>query len=305
MLKNFLFVILSFAVLFMIGIFAYRDINPEWKEYQSAYNKKLSKIVNDPSIANKPLRVEQIWNGSLNRADRCTTCHAGIGNPAFENEPQPYKTHPALLGYMSKHPFEKVGCTVCHEGDGQAVTVERTHGVVHHLDRQLRTAPAVQSSCTKCHYDLYAESVHWPEAPQLMKGISLARELGCGACHSIRQLGTVSTLAPELSGVGSKTELAFYLVHDFSKIKSHDHTFQQWEFEHFKDPQKIVPGTMNAKDPKDRVPPTIMPNWGLSDDEATALTVFVMSLRDPKVDGIPRAYLPKLAGHDPFSQYRN
>jgi len=305
MLKDFLFAGLSFAIVVMIGIFAYRDINAEWKGYQRTYNEKLAVVVKDPAIAKTPLRVTQIWNDSLNRADRCTTCHVGIGNPAFENEKQPYKTHPDFKGYISKHPFEKVGCTVCHEGDGQALTVKATHRIVRHLDRQLRTAPAVQSACTKCHYDLYSESVYWPEAPMLMKGISLARELGCGACHTIRQLGTVSTLAPELSGIGSKTELAFYLVHDFTKIKSHDHTFQQWEFEHFKDPQKIVPGTMDAKDPKDRVPPTIMPNWGLSDDEANALTVFVMSLRDPKVEKIPRQYLPKVASHDSFFQYRN
>ncbi len=305
MLKHFLFFILSVAVLLMIGVFAYRDVKAEWKDYQVSYNEKLAKVINDPAIAKKPLRVEQIWNSALNRADRCTTCHAGISNPAFANEPQPYKTHPNLTGYMSKHPFEKMGCTICHEGDGQAVTVERTHGVVHHLDRQLRTAPTVQGSCTKCHYDLYSESVYWPEVPELMKGISLARELGCGACHTIRQLGTVATLAPELSGVGSKTELAFYLVHDFSKVVSKDHTMRAWEFEHFKDPQKIVPGTMKAANPKDRIPPTIMPNWGLADDEATALTVFVMSLRDPKVESIPRQYLPKVASHDPFMQYRN
>lgn len=289
----------------MIGVFAYRDVKAEWKDYQVTYNEKLAKVVNDPTIAKKPLHVEQIWNNALNRADRCTTCHAGIGNPAFANEPQPYKTHPNLTGYMSKHPFEKVGCTICHEGDGQAVTVEKTHGVVHHLDRQLRTAPTVQGSCTKCHYDLYSETVYWPEVPELMKGISLARELGCGACHTIRQLGTVATLAPELSSVGSKTELAFYLVHDFSKVVSKEHTMRAWEFEHFKDPQKIVPGTMNAANPKDRIPPTIMPNWGLTDDEATALTVFVMSLRDLKVEAIPRQYLPKVASHDSFLQYRN
>jgi cytochrome c553 len=305
MFKHFLFAILSFSILFMIGVFAYRDVAAEWKGYQSTYNEKLAKVMNKPEVANKSLRVEQIWNGVLNRTDRCTTCHAGIGNPAFENEPQPYKTHPNLMGYMSKHPFEKVGCTVCHDGDGQALTVEKTHGVVHHLDRQLKTKSTVQAACSRCHSDLYAEGLYWPEVPELMKGISLARELGCGACHTINQLGTVATMAPELSGMGSKTELAFYLVHDFSKMKSHEHTMKAWEFEHFKDPQKIVPGTMDAKDPKDRIPSTIMPNWGLSDDEAMALTVFVMSLRDPKVEAIPRKYLPKITSHDTFFQYRN
>jgi ferredoxin len=304
MLKHFLFAILSLSIVFMLGIFVYRDLAPEWKGYQSIYYQKLSVSVKDPEIAKTPLKVNQVWSEGLRRADRCTTCHLGVANPAFVNEPQPYTTHPNLMGYMSKHPFEKVGCTICHEGDGQAVTVEKTHGVVHHLDRQLRTNPAVQASCTKCHYEVYSEQLYWPEAPDLMKGIQLARELGCGACHTIRQLGTVATLAPELSAIGSKTELAFYLVHDFSKVESHEHTMRVWEWEHFKDPAKIVPGTMKAADPKDRVPPTIMPNWGLSDDEATALTVFVMSLREPKVEAIARPFLPKAASHSDFLQYK-
>ncbi len=304
MLKHFLFAIFSIVIFLCLAVFVYRDVFAEWKTYQATYYQKLSKAVNDPAIAKTPLKVNQVWIEGLQRADRCTTCHLGVGNPAFVNEPQPYKTHPNLTGYMSKHPFEKVGCTICHEGDGQAVTVETTHKVVHHLDRQLRSNPEVQASCTKCHYEVYSEQLYWPETPVLMKGIKLARELGCGACHTIRQLGTVATLAPDLSAIGSKTELAFYLVHDYSKIKSPDHTMRVWEWEHFKEPAKIVPGTMNAKDPKDRIPPTIMPNWGLSDDEATALTVFVMSLREPKVDKIARQYFPKVASHDSFFQYR-
>ncbi len=304
MIKHFLFALFSFLVVIFLAVFVYRDVAAEWKGYQSAYYQKLAEIMKDPKLANTPLQINQVWSEGLRRTDRCTTCHLGVSNPAFKDAPQPYKTHPNLTGYMSKHPFEKVGCTICHEGDGQAVTVEKTHGIVHHLDRQLRTAPYVQASCSKCHYELYSEQLYWPETPQLMQGIALARELGCGACHTISQLGVTATLAPELSSIGSKTELAFYLVHDFSKVESDEHTMQAWEWEHFKDPKKIVPGTMDAADPKDRVPPTIMPNWGLSDDEATALTVFVMSLRDPKVEAIPRPFLPKAAGHDPFLQYR-
>ena len=306
MIKHALFAIFSVLVLLQLGMFAYREQNPEWKKYQATYYEKLAKVTNDPKVARTSLRVKQIWNSSLNRADRCITCHGGIDNPAFENEPQPYKTHPQFskAGYISKHPFEKFGCTICHEGDGQAVTVEKTHGVVHHLDRQLLTTPYIQAACTKCHYELYSPEVYWPEAKTLMQGKQLANDLGCVACHAIRQLGSNATLAPELSSMGSKTELAFFLVHDYSRIKSKDHLTRVWEFEHFKDPQKIVPGTPNAPNPKDRTPPTIMPNWGLTDEEATALTVFVLSLRDPKVERIPREYLPKIEEHENYLQYR-
>lgn len=306
MIKHFLFAIFSVVVLFEIGVFAYRQETPEWKDYQATYYQKLAQKTGDAKVAGTPLKVQQIWDERLNRADRCVTCHGGIDNPAFENEPQPYKTHPKFAGqgYISKHPFEKFGCTICHEGDGQAVTVEQTHGVVHHLDRQLLSPPYVQAACTKCHYELYSKEVYWPETKSLMEGKRLAGELGCGACHAIKQLGTSATLAPDLSSMGSKTELAFYLVHDFANVKSKDHLTRVWEWEHFKDPQKIVPGNPTAADPKERTPPTIMPNWGLTDEEATALTVFVMSLRDPKVDRIPREYFPKVKSHDGFLQYR-
>lgn len=306
MVKHILFGILGFLIILQLGIFVYREETAEWKSYQATYYKKLAEVTGDVRIAQTPLSVNQVWDKNLNRADRCTTCHLGIANPAFENEPQPYTTHPHFKdgGYISKHAFEKFGCTICHEGNGQAVTVAATHGVVKHLDRQPLSGPYVQTACTKCHYELYAREVYWPEADVLMQGKTLAYELGCGACHAIRQFGTTAVLAPEISNMGSKTELAFTLVHDFSQIESGEHITRVWEWEHFKDPQKIVPGSPDAPDPKDRTSPTIMPNWGLTDEEITALTVFTLSLRDPVVENIPPQYFPKIASHDGFLQYR-
>jgi len=306
MKKHILFAALSVIIFLELGMFVYREYNAEWKTYQATYYEMLAEKMNDPKLAGSPLRVNQIWDKTLDRPDRCVTCHAGIANPAFENEPQPYTTHPSFKdeGFIAKHPFEKFGCTICHEGDGQAVTVAATHGVVHHLDRQLLSGPYTQAACTKCHYELYSRDLYWPEADILMKGKQLAYELGCGACHAIRQFGTNPTTAPEISNLGSKTELAFLLVHDFSQLESEDHITRMWEWEHFKNPRKIVPGNPDAPNPRDRTSPTIMPDWGLSDEEATALTVFVLSLRDPHVENIPRKYLPKVESHDGFLQYR-
>ena len=61
-----------------------------------------------------------------------------------------------------------------------------------------------------------------------------------------------------------------------------------WEWEHFKNPIKVSPGN-----PEFNVPPTIMPNFGLTDEETTALTTFVSSLRDPKIENMPMHYLPE------------
>src|SRR6185295_6319610 len=61
----------------------------------------------------------------VGKMDRCQTCHLAIDKKGYEKYPQPFTTHPDLdmyLGGSSKHPIDKTGCTVCHEGMGQSVS---------------------------------------------------------------------------------------------------------------------------------------------------------------------------------------
>jgi hypothetical protein len=294
-IKNVLFAIASLSMAGLFGYHAWIGANPEWHDYQREYYKMLSEKMEDPKLAGAPLKVEQVWLPTVNnRADRCMTCHKGVGNPLFKDAPQPFTTHPNFFdddnkptGYMVQHPFSKFGCTVCHEGEPQALKVEDTHGNVEHLDRELLVSGFTQSSCSKCHQNLYARRVEFPEAPQLMHGVQLFRKKGCGACHTAKQMRTKGTAGPELSGFGSKTELSFFLVHDFHHVEG-EWTKLQWEWEHFKDPQKITPGNPHADPPQ---PPTIMPNFGLSDDETNALTTLVSSFKDDAKEAIPMNYL--------------
>jgi hypothetical protein len=294
-IKNVLFAIAGLSLAGLFGYHAYLGANPEWHEYQRTYYKMLSEKMNDPKVANQPLKVEQIWLPTVNdRADRCPTCHMGVGNPLFKDAPQPYTTHPDFFdadnkptGYMAKHVFSKFGCTVCHEGSPHALRVKDTHGNVEHLDTELLTGVFAQSSCSKCHHNLYARRAEFPEAPVLMHGVELFRKKGCGACHTAHQMRTKGTAGPELSGFGSKTELAFFLVHNFEEVEG-EWTKLEWEWEHFKDPQKITPGNPNANPPQ---PPTIMPNFGLSDDETDALATLVSSFKDDAKEAIPMNYL--------------
>ena len=53
------------------------------------------------------------------RLDRCQMCHRAVDDPRFAQAPQPLTTHPKI----PPHPFEKFGCTVCHQGQGRATTV--------------------------------------------------------------------------------------------------------------------------------------------------------------------------------------
>lgn len=295
-LNDILFPIFSVGLFVLLGFVFWKETTPDWKGYQRTFWEMLAEKTGDPGYKRQPLKINQLWIAELNRADRCTSCHLGIENPAFVDAPQPFTIHPHLKGYMSKHPFDRFGCTVCHDGNGRAVTYKKTHGFVKHLDRQPLSRPYVQSSCTRCHVEFHSSDFEFESASELMLGKRLVLQLGCGACHTIRQLGTLATLAPELSDFGSKTELAFKLLHDFTypNLKG-EHSMRNWTWEHFIDPLKIMPG-----DPSLKIPPTTMPNFGLGEGETTALTIFVMSLKDRKREGIPAAYIPGIKSHEEF-----
>lgn len=282
--KIFAAVVIAIVIL-LIAIFT-REAGKEWIKYQKGYNAKLAERLNKPEFSNTPLRIEQVWLPQLNTIDRCTTCHLGVENPLFINEAQPFTTHPG--DFLKTHPVEKFGCTVCHQGDGQAVTVEATHGAVHHLNRQLLVKEFVQASCVKCHVDLHdmaATADKLAGVSTFFEGRGLTFQYGCRGCHKIS--GEGGSIGPELTGLGSKTELAFMLIHDFEHIEG-PHTMAQWIYEHFLDPQKVVPGN-----PQLNFAPTVMPNFGLKPEQARALTIYVLGLRDPKVDAIPYEYIAK------------
>ena len=42
------------------------------------------------------------------RVDRCTSCHAGIDKAGFEDQPNPWKTHPRREVFLGKHPTGEV-----------------------------------------------------------------------------------------------------------------------------------------------------------------------------------------------------
>jgi len=75
------------------------------------------------------------------------------------------------------------------------------------------------------------------------------------------------------------------LIHDFEHIEG-PHTMAQWIYEHFLNPQKVVPGN-----PQLNFAPTVMPNFGLKPEQARALTIYIMGLRNPKADAIPYEYI--------------
>src|SRR5262249_5218370 len=65
------------------------------------------------------------YNQPVARVDRCPSCHSGINKPGFEDQPNPWKTHPKREMFLGKHDPDKFGCTPCHNGDGTAVNSDK------------------------------------------------------------------------------------------------------------------------------------------------------------------------------------
>lgn len=103
----------------------------EWRQVQDEYlqlfQKSGSSIVSkDPSVE-QGKQIKQLVLTDLGRTDRCITCHTGIDDLRFVAAKQPYKSHSG--DYLRWHPVEQYGCTICHGGQGRAVTRHEAFGM--------------------------------------------------------------------------------------------------------------------------------------------------------------------------------
>lgn len=223
----------------VLGIFV-DDTTPEWRQYQLAYRERLVGRAQDAaqrdSARRIPIEVKQIVTADTGAVDRCTTCHVAVEDPAFAETTQPLRYHPN----HSQHPFAKFGCTVCHGGQGRAVSKDQAHGNVQHWDRPLLPMEFIEASCGKCHFPQGLAA-----APKLRHGRVLFDGKGCRGCHKMDGVGGV--IGPDLTGVarpGGRTP--------------------EWLVAHFRDPQTVVPGSA-------------MPQYEFADAEVEALTMYMLS----------------------------
>lgn len=198
------------------------------------------------------------------RVDRCTSCHTGINKAGFEDQPNPWKTHPKRELYLTKH--ENLGCTSCHQGQGPAVnSPDKAHGswIVKHGDREIvetdeyNPTPMfrgekMQANCIKCHQSL--EGLEGAEIAA--KGEKLFVEIGCVGCHIANgyedssKMNGVSAVGPSLRRIGAKLDPAFMV---------------RW----ITNPQAVRPRTR-------------MPNFYFTEEQATQITAYLLSVsKDP------------------------
>jgi cytochrome c2 len=261
---------LAVASLGLLLLTGYRDADREWKRYQRAFYEleaeRAQSAREKAFIRRTPLEIRQIVVGDLGVVDRCTTCHLAMESSAGIYTEQPFRRHPEEPKHLYyQFPFDKYGCTTCHEGQGRATTVAAAHGRVRYWDRPMLAGSRIQSSCLRCHDD-----ADLPGAEIVMRGRELYEERLCSACHRIGAEG--ENLAPELTALGRKTAHHY----DFSRVQGEE-TIETWHFEHLKDPEAIVPGSL-------------MPDIGLTDEEAWALTVYLLSLTGKRV---PQEYVAR------------
>jgi mono/diheme cytochrome c family protein len=216
----------------------YKDQFREWKEWQRRYLKQEIARAATPEqraqAARLTVEIHQYVLTEPDRVDRCATCHAAVEDPSYAGLPQPLAYHPN----HDRHPFEKFGCTICHQGQGRATARQAAHGQVEHWDRPMIELKYIQSACAKCHLPSDI-----PDAPQLARGQAVFEDSGCIGCHKLHGSGGV--IGPELDRVGATRS-------------------PEWLLKHFKNPAAVTPGSA-------------MPPLGAGDADLQALTLYVMS----------------------------
>ncbi|MBI3694183.1 MAG: c-type cytochrome [Acidobacteria bacterium] len=252
---------------FLLAAAARENVTAEWRHVQKDYQRILLAKAGDATsrrVAGQfPVEIRQVTVPALNTVDRCVSCHLGIDDPRMKDQPEPHRAHPKEL--LKIHRTEKFGCTVCHQGQGAALTFHEAKAEDYFWDYPLLPASLTEASCNSCHDP---RALPRGAAAKLVRGMELFDEKGCWACHKLDGKG--GQLGPALDNVGLKTKHQFIRAN----LKG-SQTVWHWLSQHFRDPMGIVPGSR-------------MPAPALTPVENEALTVYMLSLRKRS---LPEEYL--------------
>ena len=123
--------------------------------------------------------IKQIHVKDIDLVDRCESCHLGINQPidisASEIREKAFVSHPNRP-LLAIHDVEKFGCSLCHGGNGVAVTsVAKAHGQYKHWLWPMHDKENVDAGCVSCHTkDLVVE-----HGPTVNRGKETFRWRGC------------------------------------------------------------------------------------------------------------------------------
>jgi cbb3-type cytochrome oxidase cytochrome c subunit len=167
------------------------------------------------------------------KVDRCVTCHKGIMDASYKDDAEPFTAHPKLdlfLSDNSPHPYNKIGCTVCHLGLDRATSFESAmhtprdeeqgerwhhdHGwhAPHYWDFPQLPLEHAQASCRTCHL----REVRLKGADRYNHSLDIVEKAGCFGCHKIAGYEEQRKTGPDLRHVAAKVrpEWAYRWIED-------------------------------------------------------------------------------------------
>jgi len=205
MIKDYrILLLLALTGCVFFGMSLVKALDQDFSRYQKQYYKQLG--VEDFTVEIKQVNVKT--PGAI-LVDRCQSCHIGASNPEAVDFEQPLATHPPIVPGLETDPHDlgKIGCTVCHDGNGRALEIHDAHGQYHGWPAPLLAGKTAQANCNRCHA---MEGGTLAGAEAYERGRDLFLEKACWGCHTIAGIST-SSQAPELSDAGGKFSFE-YLV---------------------------------------------------------------------------------------------
>ncbi|MGB5875602.1 MAG: c-type cytochrome, partial [Bacteroidota bacterium] len=234
-----------------------------WQALQSEYRNILIARAEDDQQRDEaerfPVEVRQLVLSRELRVDRCITCHLGIEEEGRNEDRVPFSSHSG--DYLTTHPPEKFGCTLCHKGSGRILEVQDVCGAEGH-DPSV-SLQYVEALCAQCHLSIFADALPSDGTETLQNGLDLFRREGCLGCHKLRGVG--GHVGPDLTDQGRKSRHHY----NFSHIEG-DHSVVNWLREHFRDPGGVSPGSS-------------MPAFDLPEREMESLVTFALGQFNPSL----------------------
>ena len=269
---NWLF-IFSVIMFCLILISFHKQANPEWKKYQEQFKKYLEENISQETASEFHFSVKQIWLPELNKVDRCISCHLGYDNPNLVDAPEPFTAHPDI----EPHSLQKMGCTICHGGQGFALKKNDAHGEIEHWEEPLlgkklankyglkNESGLIQIKCNVCHRR--DKNTSGMELINLAKNLLNQKKNRCQTCHIINGKG--GKIGPDLTFIGDKPAERFDFTQIKNKIRENGKPLSMlsWHFEHFLNPAAVVPDSK------------MLPG-NYTEEQAEALALLMMSWRN-------------------------
>ena len=230
----------SLLALVLILAAEWQASTPSWKNYQRKYLQL--EALEEPNAASKAAVLATplaINQVLLPGLQRVDRCTTCHLGVEDPN----MKNAPEPFRYhagLGPHVPSKFGCTVCHGGQGLATDMKDAHGNVAFWESPLLPADYVRASCGRCH-----KEGDVPGVPELTEGRHLFETEGCHGCHKLNGVG--GSIGPDLTEEGA------------------NHRSPQWLVRHFLAPSVVSPGSA-------------MPNFHFTQEQARALTYFMLSL---------------------------